>query len=101
MDDTHARGKFCKKERLFHCSVAAADDNDRLFAEKEPVTRRTSRNAVAAEALGRGRFAGDAEPFGRSTGRDDKRIGPDLDGDLVGVLAMLAIEHKGPLAQID
>src|SRR4029450_8366406 len=100
MDDAHARGKFCKEESLFHRSIAATDDHDRLFAEKEPVASRARRDAVATEALGHRRVPLNSEPLGRRTRRDDERVGPDLGRDLIRVLTRLAIEHEGALAQI-
>ena len=86
-----------QKQRLFHRRVAAADDDDRLVAEEESVACRTRRNAVAAETLGHRCLAGNAEPFRRSTGRDDQRIGFDDRRDLVAVLAFFAVKRERPL----
>src|SRR5205085_12538695 len=47
MDQSYTRSELRQEQRLFHCRVAAAHDDDRPVTEKESVARRTRRNTVA------------------------------------------------------
>jgi hypothetical protein len=57
--------------RISSRGVAAADDDDGLAAEEEPVARRAGRDSQTAEAVRRGGFARNAEPLGRRARGDD------------------------------
>ncbi len=63
VNERHLGRELGQEQRLFHSGVAAADDYDRPVAKKESVTCRTCRDAVAAQALGHGSLARNAEPF--------------------------------------
>src|SRR5882724_2411383 len=92
MNDRHAVRKLCEERGLFHRGVAAAYHNQRFALEEEPVTGRASRNAVAAQSLGRRRFAGNAEPLRRSASGNDQRLSFDY--------VILGLECEGSLAQL-
>ena len=73
VDDRHTGGKLCEERGFFHCAVATAD-HDQFFASEEiAVAGSTGGHAVAHESG----FAGNAELNGRSTRRDNKRLGLD------------------------
>lgn len=65
--------KFGEVGSLFRGSITGTDNGDRLTFEEESVTNRASGYAVTVQAL----FRGQAEPFGRSAGSDDNRVGMD------------------------
>ena len=62
---------FGENERLLHCAVAAADDNDFLAAKKPAIARRAPGQASTQEFL----FTGHTEPAQRCTGSNDDGFG--------------------------
>ena len=60
-----------QKERFFHRRVAAAGDDDMLFAKERAVARRARRDATPAQIL----FARNIQPTRARAGRDDDGLG--------------------------
>ena len=76
-------------QRFLDRRVAAADHRDRLAAIEKAIAGRAGRHALAAKGL----FRGQPQVLRRGAGGDDQRI--------AGVLAVIAEQAKGTLAQID
>ena len=89
MNQRHFAGNVGQIQRFFDSGVAAADHSHFLIAVEEAVTGGTGRNPPTRELL----FRGQPQIHGRSACGNDQGI--------TGVLAGIAFQFEGALAQFD